>query len=162
MSQCSWHTNAGRPCVHYAPNHPNFPVDDPRIVLCGPHKSKATGWFVPEAPPGIPFEESFVYFVLNRQSSQIKIGRSVNPASRIANLQSQAGLKYETLLVLPETAAFTERDAHTEANAYRRNGTEWFEASPAMFRWVEALRRYADDEAALKSASYPPLREVSA
>jgi T5orf172 domain. len=121
----------------------------------------ATKWFVPASPPSIPYEDSFVYFVRNRSADQIKIGRSTDPTVRIRQLETQSGLEFETLLVLPETSELYERRLHSEAEAYRKQGTEWFEASPAMFAWIERLRRYGDDEAALRLVTFPELEEVS-
>lgn len=160
MKRCAWFTKLGRQCVTSV-GEPNFPKDDPKIALCGQHRRTATEWFVPNPPPNIGTEESFIYFIWNRQTEMIKIGRSVNPVQRIRGLESQAGTKYTTLLVMPETDVFTERDAHSEAEAYRLQGTEWFEAGRAMFEWIGALQRYVDDESEIRSASFPELQEVS-
>ena len=107
---CAWWTDQGRLCFNEAPDKPNFPwPDDPRISLCGPHRAKATKWFVPSSPPTLEYEDSFVYFVWNRSADQIKIGRSTNPTVRIRQLETQSGLEFETLLVLPETSELFER-----------------------------------------------------
>lgn len=91
--------------------------------------------------PVLEVELQYVYFLENKSMSQIKIGHSAQPPQRIHDLSNQAGIDYPVLMVLRETEGFTESWAHSKANMLRIRG-EWFEATPALYRWIDALAEW--------------------
>lgn len=99
----------------------------------------------------------YVYFLSAPESNVVKIGRSINPAKRIAALQAQSPcqLVLRGAIVGDETV---ERKAHELLAPYRHHG-EWFSAVPevqkSIARWlagdISALRDDDDEEKTVRS-----------
>lgn len=140
---CAWITQYGRQCANAAPETAVFPGNgrDGVLILCGAHRRMAMQWFVPTPVPPLNDEAWYVYFILNRAADQIKIGHSVQPETRIKNLETEAGLSYETLLIIPETDELTEGLAHFEARRLRIKG-EWFDSTPELWSWIGEIEQW--------------------
>jgi len=103
-----------------------------------------------------------VYFVRARNAcgvfvGPIKIGTSINPHARLAQLQerqnlSDPGLRLEVLAVV-DGSYFRERSYHQRYAAHRLplrqppHGREWFTPAPELLKEIARLRRLHGSEA---------------
>lgn len=83
-------------------------------------------------------EKSFVYFMLDSDSDQIKIGRSVDPEKRLEQFKT-AEPDIMMLAYYPETKAFNETTLHQRFKRYRMK-REWFRATKEIRRIAESGR----------------------
>ncbi|MGW2223824.1 GIY-YIG nuclease family protein [Streptomyces formicae] len=74
--------------------------------------------------------DSVVYFVVN--GGRVKIGFTTNLKSRLGSL----ALRADSVLLVLAGGPDLERALHAQFSAYRDSGTEWFEMSPEIFRFV--------------------------
>jgi hypothetical protein len=93
--------------------------------------------------------ESWVYFIqAGGPTGPVKIGRSVRPVTRLAQLQTAQPQPLRGLGVLPERVV-VERQMHVNWLPYRIRG-EWFHANPNLIGYI---RHHADP--------WPELTDVS-
>lgn len=79
-----------------------------------------------------------VYFIQATESGHIKIGYSVDPSARLAQLQTG---HFDKLVLLGQVAGdqSVERMLHVRFAAWRMNGTEWFRGCNEVWNGVEEL-----------------------
>lgn len=144
LGKCAWVVD-GRRCQGLANHEPNFPEYEPMITLCGSHRARLMKsirrTFGIDAPVLRRRENSFVYFLYNEDSSQVKIGMSRRPKKRIKDMSMEAGIQYEVIGIIQTSNQFYEFAAHHEADHLRVMG-EWFESTPALLDWIEELLVY--------------------
>lgn len=71
-----------------------------------------------------PKKKDYLYLIINEESNHLKIGRSVNPKSRLKQLQVASHDKLQLLFMIPDVGE-TEKDMHEVFNHLRVN-SEWF------------------------------------
>lgn len=81
--------------------------------------------------------EEVVYFA--KAGERVKIGRSIDPAKRLADLQVGSHQKIALLFTLPGGAE-AERAFHLVFDPYHIHG-EWFEAGPMLIEFIDRQRR---------------------
>lgn len=81
-------------------------------------------------------DQSFAYFIESGMTGLIKIGRSVNPESRLKSLQTASPDKLTLLKVIPEQVV-SESELHERFAHLRRQG-EWFESSEEIREFIKA------------------------
>jgi len=86
---------------------------------------------------------SFVYFIEGVGTDKIKIGRTIDPARRLCDLQigSPVGLK---LLHAEPGGEEAERVLHAKFATTRANG-EWFSATIELVEYIEERKRMTFD-----------------
>jgi len=84
------------------------------------------------------YGSNYVYYVSCRSTGLVKIGVSRNPWSRLKDLQTAAGSKYEMLASI-KTDMRSEVEVHKLFSASRVRG-EWFKYTEALSRVVDALK----------------------
>lgn len=83
-------------------------------------------------------EKSYVYFMADGDSDEIKIGRSVDPESRLEQFKT-AEPEIRMIAYYPETKSFNETILHRRLKRDRRRG-EWFKATKEIWRIAETGR----------------------
>jgi len=100
-----------------------------------------------------------VYFIQEGDSGPIKIGKTVDPHGRLAQLQTGNPSSLHLLLAV-RGGTKRERKLHERLGDYRlRDDGEWFAPEPAVFREMERVQR--DDEEAfvtIQGRTYPVVR----
>ena len=81
-------------------------------------------------------ERSFAYFIESSMTGLIKIGRSVDPESRLRALQTASPDKLTLLKAIPEQVV-SESELHERFSHLRRQG-EWFEAADEIREFIES------------------------
>jgi hypothetical protein len=81
---------------------------------------------------------SYVYFIRNKTTDAIKIGRAKNPTARLYAVQTDACGKLELLCVLPGGPRL-EATLHA-AFADARKIREWFDPTKEMLALIEELK----------------------
>jgi len=85
------------------------------------------------SPPAKPSKAHVkTYFILNPDTRRVKIGKSIDPDSRIRDLQCAAGAK---LILLGVLGGDRERDFHRKFHEHRVQG-EWFNLAPPLEQFV--------------------------
>lgn len=79
--------------------------------------------------------ESQVYFIESETTGLIKIGRSVNPASRFNAIRTMSPDKLALLGSIPESVC-SESELHKRFAKHRKHG-EWFEDVPEIRELIE-------------------------
>src|SRR5476651_2721072 len=72
-----------------------------------------------------------VYFAKNETTGNIKIGYSLNPASRVANLQTSNCAKVALIGVIYDGSIKTEKELHERFKAHRVHG-EWYTSTAEL------------------------------
>ena len=85
----------------------------------------------------IGVRRSYIYFVRDTTTGNIKIGRSCNPEDRLKALQTCSASGYELLSVLRETTKLTERGLHKRFAAQQVQG-EWFRPNDELTAVINA------------------------
>lgn len=80
--------------------------------------------------------QSFAYFIESGVTGLIKIGRSVDPESRLKALQTASPDKLTLLKVIPEQVV-SESELHERFSHLRRQG-EWFESSEEIREFIKS------------------------
>jgi hypothetical protein len=84
----------------------------------------------------------FVYFILNKDSNAIKIGRAKNLEKRMKALQTSNPVELKLIKAVQvqgcEEAQELELSLHKQFNAIRIAG-EWFKAEVALFEYINQL-----------------------
>jgi|SRR5215471_13883554 len=90
-----------------------------------------------DRPEGSPGPMGYVYFIETEGKQYVKIGFSIRPLKRMAEIRS---LNPQSLRLLGciEGTLRTERDLHEKFSEDRTNG-EWFYFTPEIQRFVDAL-----------------------
>jgi hypothetical protein len=83
-------------------------------------------------------EVSHLYFIQAGADGPIKIGRAVNPVSRMCELQSGNHVELRILVALPGGYA-AERAAHRSFKSFRIRG-EWFRAERPLLQFIAGLQ----------------------
>jgi hypothetical protein len=97
--------------------------------------------------------KTYTYFVLNESSGDIKIGKTTNIKGRMSGLQNGSAQKLCLLHLVNEDreAEFHRRFAHI-----RIPGGEWFQGTPILRNFVDALKEGVDSAIAGK----PTVRRI--
>lgn len=113
-----------------------------------------------------PFEgpQKPSYFYAIQVGDRIKLGRSINPTSRVNGLQLPGK---PVVLVTAAEWILSEAEAHERWESLRVH-REWFKASPELIAWltIDVAKRVADKEAvaarlnALRDAMNAPVRPL--
>jgi hypothetical protein len=78
-----------------------------------------------KAPPvSLKTKQVYTYFIQNTANEYIKIGKSLDPYDRLADLQGANSDALVLLAYVPESV-LSEKDAHQKFAKYRARG-EWF------------------------------------
>jgi len=80
----------------------------------------------------------WVYFIQAKSGGPIKIGKAANVRRRLKALQSASP---EKLKILGATRVLSEPEVHRMFWKERIRG-EWFEPSPALLRFIDAVREF--------------------
>ena len=82
--------------------------------------------------------ETFVYFIESETSGLVKIGKSVNPASRFSAIRTMSPDKLVLIGAIPESE-HSESELHTKFAHLRKHG-EWFEDCAELREFLETLQ----------------------
>lgn len=92
---------------------------------------------------------SFIYFIFNRDSQAIKIGRAIDVQKRLKSLQTSSPVSLEVLKVVPveslKKAQEIEIYLHRKFDHLRLSG-EWFKADSLLKDYIASC-----DESLLKN-----------
>ena len=102
--------------------------------------------------------ESWVYFMTTRDKALIKIGVSVNPRQRLAQVQNGSELPIFIWRVTPGSYPL-ERELHKRFIRFRVPNTEWFLANEELTEYILAS---TDDPSVLPELMPPPLPQPDA
>jgi len=98
-----------------------------------------------DALPYAGLYEECVYFVASENGKRVKIGRSINPASRLKSLQSGSPSALRLVAVWPGGNSL-ERQLHERFATSRLHG-EWFAMSAAIAMYIVSLQNALKESA---------------
>lgn len=104
-----------------------------RFLDPGRHRTK-----LPNAP-------TFVYFVQHGSDGLIKIGRSEDPATRLASMQTDSPVELRLLVAIEVPARHFETQLHRHFAAHRVHG-EWFVPAPELLALISELKAAAEGQ----------------
>lgn len=81
----------------------------------------------------------YTYFILAHGANAVKIGKALNPETRLAELQVGNPDELDLLLVLPHSAPFEEHQLHWRFDRYRIRG-EWFKYEGILKDFIHKKR----------------------
>jgi len=94
-------------------------------------------------------EAAFIYFIFNRDSNSIKIGRAKDVEQRLKSLQTSSPVPLELLKVIQvnsmKEAENLERSLHAKFSHLRMSG-EWFKAKQELINYLQNCESYNPQE----------------
>jgi len=81
----------------------------------------------------------YVYFIRQRGTNFVKIGKSQNPIARLSNLQTSTPTVLEMMGYVPQNKRFNEETLHKRFAAHRVQG-EWFSLVPEIEEVIQELQ----------------------
>jgi len=92
---------------------------------------------------------AFVYFIFNRDSNSIKIGRAEDVEQRLRSLQTSSPIPLKLLKAIQvntlKEAQDLERSLHVKFSHLRMSG-EWFKAKQELINYIENCKSYNPEE----------------
>jgi len=76
--------------------------------------------------------QEYSYFLLCPSQNTIKIGKSINPKTRIGSIQAQSPAAVFCISICKTP----EKELHAAFKQYRRSGSEWFEADQSIVAYA--------------------------
>jgi len=111
------------------------------IPLCATHRKMAARVEI-NSPCMVPSHPNQVYFIRDKQTKLIKIGRSNNPRDRLKQVaKTVPDHVLELLAHTSETPEFNEAVLHHRFREDRVEG-EWFRSSESLLELVAEISRY--------------------
>lgn len=93
----------------------------------------------PPLPAAVPVPRvCYVYVIRRRDTQEIKIGVSYDPAARLRTLQTAHGEPLELVTAFPGAEAM-EETLHRRFAAHRKLG-EWFAEVPEIAAWIREVQ----------------------
>lgn len=83
-----------------------------------------------------PFPPCYVYAIRRRDTREVKLGVSIEPARRLRAIQTAHGAPLE-MVIVGVGGATVEQEIHRRFAAHRKLG-EWFHEAPEITAWIEA------------------------
>lgn len=106
-------------------------------------------------------QAAFIYFIFNRDSNSIKIGRAKDVEQRLKSLQTSSPVPLELLKVIQldsmKAAQNLERSLHVKFSHLRLMG-EWFKAKQELMNYLENCESYNPEK--LVSSTPKPYRSI--
>lgn len=81
--------------------------------------------------------KSYLYLIKDKDLNRLKIGKTVNPKSRLKQLQCASSNKFEMLFAIPNIG-YMEKDVHKMLAKFKTNG-EWFVNDKTIINYFEKI-----------------------
>lgn len=97
-------------------------------------RAALTPWLLDLTPPATPPRESLVYFIQSGVNGPIKIGKAINPESRLAELQVGSPFALRLIGATPGDVS-AEHALHVRFREDHIRG-EWFHPSATLLAYI--------------------------